>query len=49
MRNLRLLLIIIPLLIFTACGGNDKTEEENIDVEKNQLVALMKMSQNMKE
>ena len=48
MKNLALLLLAFPIIIFTACGGNDK-KEENIDVEKNPLGALMKMGKNMEE
>lgn len=43
-------LLFFPLLMVYSCGG-DKSEEEleNIDVEKNPLGALMKMSKNMQE
>ena len=47
MKNLSILLLAFTIVIFTACGGDKK--EENIDVEKNPLGALMKMGENMKE
>ena len=43
------LLLVFPLII-SACGGNDEPkEEDNIDIEKNPLGALMKMSEKMAE
>ncbi len=50
MKNLKTLLLTFPIILFTACGGNDEPkEEDNIDIEKNPLGALVKMSENMKE
>ncbi len=47
MKNLALLLLAFSIILLTACGDDKK--EENIDVEKNPLGALMKMGENMKE
>jgi len=47
MKKLSLLVVAFPIMLFTSCGGDKK--EENIDVEKNPLGALMKMGENMKE
>ena len=50
MKKLITLFFVIPIMLFTACGGNDEPkEEDNIDVEKNPLGALMKMGEKMKE
>lgn len=44
-------LLAFPLLMIYSCGGDKPKEEEleNIDVEKNPLGAIMKMSKNMQE
>ncbi|PCJ25151.1 MAG: hypothetical protein COA97_08370 [Flavobacteriales bacterium] len=50
MRIFTILLLAFPIILFTACGGNDEPkDEEKIDVKKNPLGALMKMSKNMQE
>ncbi len=50
MKKFTTLLFAFSIILFTACGGNDEPkEEDNIDVEKNPLGALMKMGKNMKE
>lgn len=47
MKNLMKIFTLLSIITLIACGGNDVKEEENIDVEKNPLGALMKMSENM--
>ncbi len=52
MKNLTSLFLILSTITFISCGGNDEpkeTEKENIDIEKNPLGAMMKMSKNMQE
>jgi hypothetical protein len=48
MKKITTLLLALPIVLFTACG-NDEPEEENIDIEKNPLGALMQMSENLEE
>lgn len=40
-------LVIMALLIASCGGGNDEAEEEEIDIEKNPLGALLKMGEKM--
>ncbi len=47
MKNLFKLFAFLSIATLIACGGNEIEEEENIDIEKNPLGALMKMSENM--
>jgi hypothetical protein len=47
MKNLFKLFALLSITTLIACGGDSKKEEENIDLEKNPLGALMKMSENM--
>jgi len=47
MKNLLRFFMLLSITTLIACGGNEVKEEENIDVEKNPLGALMKMSENM--
>lgn len=46
MKNLLKLFAFLAFTTLIACGGDDH-EEENIDIEKNPLGALMKMGENM--
>ena len=46
MKNLLRFFTLFTATTIIACGGN-KQEEENIDIEKNPLGALMKMGENM--
>ena len=48
MKKITTLLLAFPIVLFTACGS-DETEEENIDIERNPLGALMQMSENLEE
>lgn len=47
MKNLLKLFTILSIGTLIACGGDEVKEEENIDIEKNPLGALMKMGENM--
>lgn len=47
MNTLLKLSFLLGIATLVACGGNDKKEEDNIDVEKNPMGALMKMGENM--
>lgn len=47
MKNLFKLFAFLSIATLIACGGNEIEEEENIDIEKNPLGALMKMGENM--
>jgi hypothetical protein len=52
MKNLASLFLIVSVIIFTSCAGNDEPKEikeDNIDVKKNPLGAMIKMSKNMQE
>ena len=47
MNTILKLSFLLGIATLVACGGNDKKEEDNIDVEKNPMGALMKMGENM--
>ncbi|MDT8412742.1 MAG: hypothetical protein RQ875_09790 [Vicingaceae bacterium] len=49
MKKFNKFLLISLSAILIACGGEDKSQDDNIDVEKNPLGAAMKMAQNMQE
>lgn len=49
MKNFNKFLIISLSIILFSCGGEEKSQEDNIDVEKNPLGAAMKMAKNMQE
>ncbi len=49
MNTLLKLSAVMSMAALMACGGNEKKEEENIDVEKNPMGALIKMGQNMQQ
>ena len=49
MQKFNKFLLISLSAILVACGGEDKSQDDNIDVEKNPLGAAMKMAQNMQE
>ena len=47
MNTILKLSFLLGIATLVACGGNDKKEEDNIDVEKNPMGALIKMGENM--
>lgn len=49
MRKMNQTLLIALSIILFACGGKDKSQDDNIDMEKNPLGAAMKMAKNMQE
>jgi hypothetical protein len=49
MKKFNKFLLISLSAILVACGGEEKNQDDNIDVEKNPLGAAMKMAQNMQE
>jgi len=48
MKKIIPLLLALPIVLFTSCSDN-KSEEENIDIEKNPLGALIQMGKNIEE
>ena len=44
MQKFNKFLLISLSAILVACGGKDKSQDDNIDVEKNPLGAAMKLS-----
>ena len=49
MKKFNLFLLAFATIVLIACGGEEKSQDDNIDVEKNPLGAAMKMAQNMQE
>ncbi|MBW6484388.1 MAG: hypothetical protein K0B10_15200 [Vicingaceae bacterium] len=49
MKKFNKFIIITLSTILVACGGEEKSQDDNIDVEKNPLGAMMKMAKNMQE
>lgn len=49
MKKQSLILVTTFSILLYACGGNEKNQDDNIDVEKNPLGAAMKMAENMQE
>lgn len=49
MKKFNKFILISLSVILVACGGKDKSQDDNIDVEKNPLGAAMKMAKNMQE
>jgi len=49
MKKIKLLLLVFPIVMFTACSDEENGEDENIDIQTNPLGALMQMTENLEE